>query len=62
MPKGTKVHIVDRNSGWCKVSGPDIERGWVRADLLETNVAAGRRLGGNETPPPSRADPLGRRP
>ena len=52
LPKGTKVHIVDRNSDWCKVSGPDIERGWIHADLLETNVAAGRRLAGNEAPRP----------
>jgi uncharacterized protein YgiM (DUF1202 family) len=50
LPRGTKVYIVDRYQGWCKVSAPEIERGWIRHDLLETDVETGRRLTAEGTP------------
>ena len=43
LPKGRKVYITDRKSGWCRVSTGN-GFGWILGELLEYNVNAGRRL------------------
>ncbi|MFO7947114.1 MAG: SH3 domain-containing protein [Armatimonadota bacterium] len=40
---GHKVYITDRKSGWCRVSTGN-GYGWIRGDLLEYDVSAGRKL------------------
>lgn len=45
ITKGTKVYIVARSGQWAKCKGPN-GYGWVLAELLETDVARGRRLAG----------------
>jgi cell wall-associated NlpC family hydrolase len=45
VTKGTKVYVVARSGQWAKCKGPN-GYGWVLAELLETNVAQGRRLAG----------------
>ncbi len=41
---GTKVYITASQSGWYRVKLPSGAHGWVRGDLVERNVEAGRRL------------------
>jgi N-acetylmuramoyl-L-alanine amidase len=51
LPKGTKVHIVARQSGWCKVSTPSGGRVWIQSALRPTDTGAGRSLAGGKSAP-----------
>ncbi len=58
LHQGDKVYIIESDGEWCKCRTPG-GYGWIRRDLLETDVQAGRRLaaggGGSSTAPASTA-------
>jgi cell wall-associated NlpC family hydrolase len=43
LPGGTKVFVTGRRDEWCRCKTPH-GAGWVRRDLVEFDVAAGRKL------------------
>ncbi len=50
LTRGTKVYIVKQQRGWSKCRTPG-GYGWVRDDLLERSVAAGRKLAESQSSP-----------
>lgn len=44
LNRGAKVYVIDRAGDWRKVKTSGGSVGWIRADLLEFSVEAGRRL------------------
>jgi uncharacterized protein YgiM (DUF1202 family) len=44
IKRGTKVYAVARDGSWCKIKTEGGTWGWVRSDLLEFDVAQGRKL------------------
>ncbi len=50
LSRGTKVYIVKQERGWSKCRTPG-GYGYVRDDLLERNVDAGRKLAASRTSP-----------
>ncbi len=55
LERGSKVYILSRRNGWCRVSSASEGRGWILGELLETNVEAGRKLAGKGTSPKTAA-------
>ena len=45
LDSGTKVYVLDRKGDWVKCKTPG-GSGWIRGDLLEYNISAGRKLAG----------------
>lgn len=43
IDEGTKIHVVERRSGWCKVSTGN-GFGWMTSDYLEYDPGKGRKL------------------
>lgn len=50
LRRGTKVFIVKQERGWSKCRTPG-GYGWIRDDLLERNVEAGRKLAASQSSP-----------
>ncbi|MFW5867199.1 MAG: SH3 domain-containing protein [Armatimonadota bacterium] len=50
LSRGTKVYIVKQERGWSKCRTPG-GYGWIRDDLLERNVDAGRKLASAKSSP-----------
>ncbi len=54
LDRGTKVYVVKRSRGWSKCRTPG-GYGWIRDDLLEQDVQAGRGLADTRTSPHTQA-------
>jgi len=46
LDSGTKVYVLARQGDWAKCKTPG-GSGWIRGDLLEYNITAGRKLAGS---------------
>ncbi len=55
LPKGHKVYVIGRRSGWCKVSTGN-GQGWILGELLEYDVSSGRKLA-QSAPSSSKSSP-----
>ena len=48
LKSGDKVYVLARQGDWVKCKTPG-GAGWIRGDLLEYNIAAGRKLAGTDS-------------
>lgn len=48
LDQGTKVYVLARQGDWAKCKTPG-GSGWIRTDLLEYDVAQGRKLAGSDS-------------
>jgi len=56
LDSGTKVYVLARRGDWAKCKTPG-GSGWIRNDLLEYSMAAGRRLAGTAGSAPHASSP-----
>ncbi len=56
LAEGSKVYVIERQSGWCRVSTGN-GYGWMLGELLEYDIEAGRRLASAAQSRPQQSEP-----